>query len=95
MEQPGWKCSKCRFQKNFAGYKSDAGCIHTVQGVKTWDLENEVVGNRVASPALLNDHTGKEIIVVNGNGSMIVDYQCRSRVRYLLQPVDFITCSTG
>lgn len=68
---------------------------HIVQSVKTWDLENEVVSDRVASPALLNDHTGKKIIVVNGNGSMIVDYQCRSRVRYLLQPVDFITCSTG
>lgn len=57
----------------------------------TWDLENEVVSHRVAGPALLNDHTGKEVIVVDGNGSMVVDYQGRSRVRYLVQPVDLIT----
>lgn len=59
--------------------------------IRTWDLENEVVSHRVAGPPLLNDHTGQEVIVVNGDGAMVVDYECRAHVRDLLHPVDFIT----
>lgn len=62
-----------------------------MQCKNTWNLENEVVGDRVASPSLLNDYTGQEIIVVNGDGSMVVDYQGRSHVRDLLHSMDFIT----
>lgn len=63
--------------------------------VNTWDLEEEVVGYRVAGPSLLNDNTGQKVIVVNGNGSMVVHYQCGSDVRYLLHPMDLIAWYTG
>lgn len=63
--------------------------------MNTWDLEEEVVSYRVAGPSLLNDNTGQKVIVVNGNGSMVVHYECWSYVRYLLHPVDLIAWYTG
>lgn len=58
--------------------------------VSTWDLEEEVVSYRVAGPSLLDDNIGQKVIVVNGNGSMIVHYQCWSFVRDFLHPMDLI-----
>lgn len=54
-----------------------------------------MIGYRVTGSSLLDDHIGQEVVVVDGNGSMIVDYQRCSFVRDLLHPVDLIAWITG
>lgn len=57
---------------------------------QTWDLEEEVVAYRVAGPSFLNNDVCQKVIVVNGNGSMVIDYQCRSCVWDLLHSMNLI-----
>lgn len=58
--------------------------------MQTWDLEEEVVSDRVAGPPLLNNNVCQKVIVVNGNGSMVIDYQGWSRVWDLLHSMNLI-----
>lgn len=60
----------------------------------TWDLEEEVVSYRVTGPPLLENNIGQKVIIINGNSSMVVHYQCWSFVRYFLHPMDFIAWYT-
>lgn len=61
----------------------------------TWDLEQEVVGHRVARSSLLDDDVGQEVVVVDRNGSVVVHNQCWSFFWDLLHPVDLIAWYTG
>lgn len=56
----------------------------------TWDLKEEVVRYRVAGASFLNNNIGQEVIVVDGNGSMVIDYQRWPCVWYLLHPMNLI-----
>lgn len=58
--------------------------------MQTWDLEEEVVSYRVAGPPLLNNNICQKVIVVNGNGSMVIDYQSWSCVWDLLHSMNLI-----
>lgn len=57
---------------------------------QTWDLEEEVVAYRVAGPSFLNNDVCQKVIVVNGNGSMVIDYQCWSCVWDLLHSMNLV-----
>lgn len=63
--------------------------------VCTWDLEEEVVGHRVAGPSFLDDDSGQEVVVVDGDGSVVVDDQGRPLLRDLLHAVDLVAWSMG
>lgn len=54
-----------------------------------------MVSDRVAGPSLLDDNIGQKVIVIDGNGSMIIHYQCWSFVRDLLHPMNLIAWYTG
>lgn len=41
--------------------------------VFTWDLEQEVISHRVTRAAFLDDQSRQEVVVVDGNRSMIID----------------------
>lgn len=69
--------------------------VHVWHSVSTWDLEEEMVSYRVAGPSLLDDNIGQKVIVVYGNGSMIVHYQCWSFIRDLLHPMYLVAWDTG
>lgn len=58
--------------------------------MSTRDLEEEVVGYRVAGASLLDDDVSQEVVIINGNGSVIVNNQSWSFVGDLLHAVDFI-----
>lgn len=57
---------------------------------QTWYLKEEVVTYRVAGSSFLNNNICQKVIVVNGNGSMVIDYQCWSCVWYLLYSMNLI-----
>lgn len=57
----------------------------------TWNLEEEVVSDRVAGASLLQDDTGQEVVVVDGDGAVVVHDQRCPFIRNLLHAVDFIT----
>lgn len=70
--------------------KCDKGNLCGGMEKQTWDLEEEVVAHRVAGPPFLNDNISQKVIVVNGNGSMVIDYQCWSCVWDLLHSMNLI-----
>lgn len=63
--------------------------------MSTRDLEEEVVSYRVAGTSLLDDDIGQEVVVIDGNGSVIINNQSWAFVRDLLHAVDFIPWNKG
>lgn len=62
---------------------------------RTWYFEKEVVGDRVAGPSFLENDIGQEVVVINGNGSVIVHDERRPLVGDLVHAVDLVAWRQG